>query len=256
MKRLLVVLFVSVWLGGCAQSQSLGPAKPVGNAAVVVISANNGQSSTSNWGSCGSTACAGGSGNSTSLTQTTGVSSPSVSGASMSLVFTSPANGNNALFYWKPGTCDICTWARFEADVYVPSGVDNYEFDSFIVTPTLDGMFGKQCNTVTGYWQYSNQTSSWTNGPISCSLSTGAWHHLIFSDSWDPADTSCGSFPALHFGTITIDGVTSSWGSPSICATVIPVGWAHTFGCQFQMDSSSATTLTEYVDNVNCWGGQ
>jgi hypothetical protein len=251
MKELSLVLLLL--LGGCAQS--LGPAKPTGTSAVVVSEANNGQASATNWGSCGSTACAGGAGNSTSLTQAPGIASPSVSGASMSLAFTSPASGNNALFYWKPATCDTCTWVRFETEVYVPSGVANYEFDSFIVTPTLDGMFGKQCNTVSGYWQYANQTSAWTNGPIPCVLSTGAWHHLIFSDSWDPSDTSCSSFPTLRFGSITIDGVVNSWAGTTICATAIPGGWTHTFGCQFQMDSSSAATLTEYVDDVNCWGG-
>jgi hypothetical protein len=174
----------------------------------------------------------------------------------MALAFTSPASGNNALFDWKPGTtCDTCTWVRFETYVYLPANVANYEFDSFIITPTVDGMFGKQCNTVTGFWQYANQTSGWTNGPIACSLSTGVWHHLIFSDSWNPADTSCSSFPTERFGSITIDGVTSSWGGATICATAIPVGWTHIYGCQFQMDSSAIADLTEYIDNVSCWVG-
>jgi hypothetical protein len=47
-----------------------------------------------------------------------------------------------------------------------------------------------------------------------------------------------------------------SWGSTSICATPIPIGWSHTYGCQFQMDSNSSATLTEYVDSVNCWTGE
>jgi hypothetical protein len=175
----------------------------------------------------------------------------------MALAATFPASGNNVLFHWQPGTtCDTCTWVRFETDVYVPASVANYEFDSFIVTPTMDGMFGKQCNTTSHFWQYANQTSAWTNGPIACSLSTGVWHHLIFSDSWDPADTSCGGFPTLRFGSITIDGVTHSWAGTTICGTAIPSGWTHTFGCQFQMDSSAAASVTEYVDNVNCWGGK
>jgi hypothetical protein len=175
----------------------------------------------------------------------------------MALEATFPASGNNVLYYWKPGTCDTCTWIRFETDVYVPAGIANYEFDSFIITPTMDGMFGKQCNTVSGYWQYANQTSSWTDGPIPCVLSTGVWHHIIFSDSWDPADTSCGAgFPVLRFGSITIDGVTHSWAGTNMCATAIPGGWTHIYGCQFQTDSSASGTRIEYVDNVSCWVGK
>ena len=248
--KLAPLLLLTLCLPACGQYTSYGHS---GVPSTVLVSAVNIQNSLTNWTSCGSTACAGGAGNSTSLTQTTGISSPSVSGASMSVAFTSPATGNNALFINKPvTTCDTCTWARYDIEAYLPTGVANYEYDSFIVTTTLDGMFGKQCNTITGYWQYANQTSGWTNSAIACSLSTGAWHHLIFSDSWNPADTSCSGKPALRFGTVTIDGVTHSWGSPSICATAIPVGWTHTVGCQVQMDSSSAATLTEYSDNVNC----
>ncbi len=251
MKIASILLLFSV---GCS-AQGLGPSRTSGNAATIVNMTGNGQASVTNWGNCVTAACAGGAGNGTTPTQTTGITTPSVSGASMALAFTSPASGNNVLFYWKPGTADTSTWIRFETDVYLPTGVANYEFDSFIITSTVDGMFGKQCNTVSGFWQYANQTSAWANGPIPCSLSTGVWHHLIFVDSWNPADTSCGGLPALHFGTITIDGVTSSWGNPSICATAIPSGWTHIYGCQFQMDSSSAGTLTEYVDNVSCWTG-
>jgi hypothetical protein len=134
---------------------------------------------------------------------------------------------------------------------YLPTGVANYEFDQFMITPTLDGSFGHQCNTVTGFWQYATQTSSWTNSAIPCSLTTGTWHHLVFNDSWNPADTSCGGKPTQHFGSITIDGVMSSWGVTA-CAEAIPVGWTHVVGCQFQMDSSSNATLTEYIDNANC----
>ncbi len=223
--------------------------------ASIINQASNGQNSTTNWGDCVTAACAGGLGNGTSPTITTGIVSPSVSGASMSLAFTSPASGNNFLGWWKPGTADTSTWIRNDFYVYLPIGVANYEFDSFIATMTTLGMFGHQCNTTTGYWQYANETSGWTNSTIACSLTTGVWHHLTFSDSWNPLDTSCSSYPGEHFGSVTIDGVTSSWGSPSICATVLPSGWTHVYGCQFQMDSSSAATLTEYVDEVNCWTG-
>ena len=222
-----------------------------GQAKTTLVSANDIQNSVTNWGSCGSTACAGGAGNSSALTQTTGVVSPSVSGASMSLAYSSPASGNNALWWNKPGNCDTCTWAQMDTYAYLPVGVVNNEFDQFIITPTLDGSFGHQCNHTTGFWQYATQTSAWTNSTIACSLTTGAWHHIIFNDSWNPVDTSCGGFPVQRFGTITIDGVTSSWGVTA-CAEAIPVGWTHTVGCQFQMDSSTSGTLTEYIDKVNC----
>ena len=257
MKRLLVGLLFTVVTGVCS-AQGLGPGKSSGNAAVIVSSYDNGQSSTTNWGCDGSTAKAGGAGNTYGITQTPGISSPSVSGASMALTATFPASGNNVLCWWKPGTADTGTWIRFATDVYLPSGLANNEFDPFIITPTLDAMFGTQCNRTSGYWQYANQTSMWYDGPIPCpgTLTTGVWHHLIFSDYWDPTDTSCGGFPTLHYGSITIDGVTSSWGGTTICATAIPSGWTHVYGCQFQMDSSTAATLTEYVDNVSCWVGK
>lgn len=250
--KFLIITILCLCLPACGQYTSYAHS----NSATVINAINNGQASTANWGSCVTSACAGGSGNGTGPTQNTGITSPSVSGSAMSLTFTSPAAGNNALFYWKPGTADTSTWVRFDTYVYLPTGVANYEFDSFIITPTLDGMFGKQCNTVSGFWQYANQTSAWFNGPIPCSLTTGVWHHLIFSDSWNPADISCGGYPSEKFGSITIDGVVYSWGSTSICATPIPIGWSHTYGCQFQMDSNSSATLTEYVDSVNCWTGE
>ena len=248
--RILALLVLSLCLPACncAQYTSYGHS---GIASTILVSAPNIQNSTTNWGSCGSTACAGGAGNSSALTQTTGISSPSVSGASMSLAFASPASGNNALWWNKPGNCDACTWAQMDIYAYVPTGVANYEFDQFMITPTLDGSFGHQCNTITGFWQYSTQTSAWTDSAISCSLTTGTWHHLVFNDSWNPADTSCGGKPTQRFGSITIDGVVHSWGVTA-CAEAIPVGWTHTVGCQVQMDSSSNATLTEYIDNANC----
>lgn len=177
----------------------------------------------------------------------------------MKLSFFSPASGNNALFWDKPSSCDSCTWIRFETDVYVPSGVANYEFDSFIVDQTdgRDFMWGKQCNTVSGYWQYANQNSSWTNGPIACSLSPNAWHHLIFDDYYVKGDTSCaGGVACDHWGSITVDGITQLWGGVTMPSDPLPTGWTRTYGCQYQMDSSSAGTLAEYADNLNCIAGK
>lgn len=251
------LLFSLCWVIAC--SQYTGYTHSGGKTSTVVNASNNGQASTSNWGNCVSTACAGGAGNTTSVTQTTGIVSPSVSGSAMALSATFPATGNNVLYYWKPAACDTCTWIKFDTYIYLPTGVANYEFDSFIFNKTngnWDAMFGKQCNTTTGFWQYANQTSSWTNGPIACSLTTATWHHLIFSDFYNPADTSCsGSAPCLHFGTITIDGVTSSWGGVTSPATVLNNTFSAIDGCQFQMDSSAASTAIEYVDNVTCWVG-
>lgn len=228
------------------------------NPATIMQYSTAGQAATTNWGTCGTTACAGGAGNSASLAQTTGVASPSVSGSAMALSFSSPASGNNALYYWKPGICDTCKWIRFEFDVWPSSGTANWEFDSFIVNTAnnVDAMFGKQCNTVSGFWQYANQSSSWTNGPIPCSLVAGTQYHIVFVDHYDPLDTSApGGLPWLYYDTITINGTTYSWAGSKIVATTVPTGWTHIFGCQFQMDSNAAATLTEYVDNVTCTVG-
>jgi hypothetical protein len=240
-----------MFLCGCAQGQM-----PVAtlSGSNVVVSASNGQSSTTNWGHCGITVCAGGAGNTTGINQTTGNVSPSVSGSSMGLVATFPASGNNVLYYWKPGVCDTCGTITFDSWVYLPSSVANYEFDSFIYdfTDNVDAMFGKQCNTTTGFWQYANQTSGWTNSSIVCSLSTATWHHLIFKDYWLHGDTSCGGSPCLHFGTLTQDGVVSNWGV-TLTTTTLPGGFTSATGCQYQLDSSASATVTEYVDKVNCW---
>lgn len=243
-----------------AHGQGLGPSRSTA-ASVIVSANNNGQASTSTWGNCGTTLCAGGAGNTTGISQTTGNASPSVSGASMGLLATFPASGNNVLYYWKPGpTCDTCTWIRYDLYAYVPAGVANYEFDSFIFNKSngnWNAMFGKQCNTVTGFWQYANAVSGWTNSAIVCSLSTSTWHHMIFSDFYSPSDTSCsGGVPCLHFGSLTIDGVTSSWGGVTLPITTLDPTFASIIGCQAQMDSSAAGSLTEYVDNVSCWVGK
>lgn len=219
------------------------------------------QVSTSNWGNCGSTACAGGAGNSASFTMTTGVASPSVSGASLQLSFSSPASGNNGLFYMKPGACDTCTWILYDFQWYVSSSAANHEADSFIFNKTngnWDAMFGHQCNTTTGHWQYANQTSSWTDTSMSCAaLTAGAWHHVIFYDWYLPTDTACtGGVPCEHFGTVTVDGVTASWGGATMPATTLNSGFSAVYGCQVQEDSNANATVTMYVDNYNCWVGK
>jgi len=258
MKRLTALLVIVSFQ--CAIAQSLGPARRNMKAATIVTASSNGQSSTTNWGSCGSAACAGGAGNSASLAQATGISSPSLSGSAMNLSFSSPASGNNALYYWKPGVCDTCTWVKFEFDVWPSANTANYEFDSFIFNKTngnWDAMFGKQCNTTTGHWQYANQSSAWTDTAIACSFTPGTHYHLIFSDFYTPSDTSCtGGVPCLHFGSITINGTTTSWGGVTMPATTLDPTWSSVFGCQFQMDSSSAATITETVDNVSCTVGK
>jgi hypothetical protein len=253
--RPLRVAILILLLCGCAYGQ-MAPVVASGNN--VIVAATGGQLSTSNWGNCGSTACAGGAGNTSGISQTTGNALPSVSGASMALIATFPATGNNVLFFWKPASCDVCETATHDSWVYVPTGVANYEFDQFIYdqADNVDAMFGHQCNTTTGFWQYANQTSGWTNGPIACSLSTATWHHLIFSDYWRHGDTACGGSPCLHFGSIQIDGVTNSWGGITLTTTALPGGFTRAIGCQYQMDSSAASTATEYVDLVNCWMGR
>lgn len=227
---------------------------------------SNQQFSTANWGNCGSTACAGGAGNSGSFTMTTGIASPSVSGASLQLSFSSPASGNNGLFWMKSGTCDTCKWVRYDLWSYPSPNADNHEYDSFIFNKTYfpsggtttgwDAMFGHQCNTVDGHWQYANQTSGWKDGPT-CSLSASAWHHLIFYDWYDPADTSCtGGVPCEHFGYIIQDNVMIPWNGITMPATALNATWGATVGCQVQEDSSANATVTAYVDYFSCWVGK
>lgn len=245
--RKILILFILFPLTACAQF-TIGKA----HSPSIQVSVSNLQNSATNWTNCGTTLCAGGAGNSSALSETPGIASPSLSGASMALTYTSPATGNNALFIYKPvATCDTCKTAHTEIHVYLPSGVANFEYDHSIVTTTLDGSFGHQCNRTTGFWQYSGQTSLWIDSAIPCTLTLGAWHTLVFDDYWNPEDTSCaGGFPVEHFGTLEIDGVVNSWGV-TVCAETIPAGWTHTLVSQVQMDSNSAATLTEYIDYMN-----
>ena len=78
--RILALLVLSLCLPADAQYTGYGHSGP---ASTVLMQANNIQNSVTNWGNCGTTICAGGAGNSSALTQTTGIESPSLSGAAI-----------------------------------------------------------------------------------------------------------------------------------------------------------------------------
>ena len=222
-----------------------------------VVTSNNQQASTTNWKPvCILTACnPGGTNAPASTVLTAGISSPSLSGASMQLSETTLATSTqtNALFVHLAPSCDACRYFTFDFETY-PVGfgsTDNLEADygNFDLTDMLDIMFGGQCNYSNGLWQIANQTSGWTSTAVSCTaLTDGAFHHVIL--------TGHVVGTTQNYDTISIDGTVHTIGM-TLPVTALPTGYASTMFTQFQLDkgaTTSAQTLTTYIDNVNFTG--
>lgn len=217
----------------------------------------NVQNTLTNWSTCILPGCnPGGSGTPTATSQTINNASPSRSGASMQFSQTTSSNYTNVLWPFKPTACDSCT--SFNSDFWVyltyfgnPSEMDSFNFDK---THNIMNMWGLQCNYTAGYWQIANDTSSWTNTPVACTLSTG-WHHIQVHNHRIIGDTGCGGLGCNYYDYLIVDGVAHTLNMTEPAET-LPSGWTSTTGFQFQIDIgtvSGSTTETMNLDNASFW---
>lgn len=199
----------------------------------------------SGWGSCGSTACASGSGTGSywiAQSQTT----PSLDGASMEL-YNSGAWAN-ALWWKKLGAND---WAsNFLWDFYIwvdnasLTGAQALEFDVFQFLGGYNYMIGSQCDYAAGFWDiWDEYHGHWVHAGIPClKFSAGAWHHIQWYVRRVPNTYT------YHYDTLIVDGA----GFP-VNATYSAkyIGWSDNFGAQYQLDvNGTGVGYHEWIDKA------
>jgi hypothetical protein len=204
----------------------------------------------SGWGSCGSSACAGGRGSSSywmARYQTT----PSMDGSSVE--FSNSGVYDNALFWKKLGANN---WARnllwdfyLRVDDASVGAAQNLEFDVFQFMGGYKYIMGSQCNYSAGVWDiwnqyaYTSSTSGWRHTSIPCpKFTANVWHHI----QWYVQ-----SIPSTHsykYISLVVDGH-----SHAINQTYRAKynGVNDTVGVQWQLDvNASGHRYHEWVDKA------
>ena len=160
----------------------------------------------SKWTSC--TVCAGknGSGPSASYSQTTYVSSPSMTGSSSKFSIGGSTPYANALWWKQLGGNSSAHNFKYDLYFYLknPTAAQALEFD---VNQSVGGhkyIFGTECNIKGSHtWRVWSAATSWVSTGIPCGMpSAYKWHHL----TWNFQRTSTGK---VKFVSVTLDGKTS-----------------------------------------------
>jgi hypothetical protein len=198
----------------------------------------------SKWTSCTVCAGAGGNGKTATYSQTTYVSSPSMSGASSKFSI-GGSNPYAAALWWKQlGPNDGAHHFVYDLYFYMknPSASQALEFD---VNQSLNGrkfIFGTQCDIKgSKTWDVWAAGKGWLNTSIPCSAPTAyKWHHVIleFQRTTDNK---------VKFVSVTYDGKKSYFNrtySPKSSS-------AHELNAAFQMDGDkNMTDYQTWLDKV------
>jgi hypothetical protein len=220
---------------------------------------------TTGWQLCEGS-CAGGN-NPTQVTQTFGISPPSIDGTSMKLLLSGPSGANNG-WYYNTGAKDTATSFTLDMEFNIPSTtyVQALEFDQFQYLHAGSGgvsantrlYIGTECITGSIWKVWDSSGVGWVNVPgATCSytVSPTAFNHLTIATHRVTGDTSCtGGYPCMYYDSITLNGkvVVSNIKTN---AGGLPVGWGEQTGFMIQLDTNStcgsACTIQEYVDKGN-----
>lgn len=205
----------------------------------------------SNWGGCGSRACAGGAGDASVFWMAPFQTTPSVDGSSAEFYISGPEYAN-ALHWKKFAAQNAATnylWDFWVLGDSASLTAQAMEFDLFTVVP-INGqnrkfMFGTQCDFAAGVWDGWNEpTQHWVHTSIPCGrFPANTWHHIVWY--LRRMGTNNGS---LQYVSLTVDGVVHQLNliEPSTATT-----WTPGLGIQFQQDEGkSATPFHEWVDTV------
>jgi hypothetical protein len=198
----------------------------------------------SGWQSCSSCAGAGGTGATASVTTSTGIASPSLSGDSRIFTIASSSSYADALWWKQLGAADSATNLVYDVYFYLKTPQDSQalEFDNNQANGHMRFIFGTQCNIAAGVWDvYGNADGKWLSTGIPCKRpSAYTWHHL----TWEFKRTST----QLTYIAFTLDGVkhyvnrTYTGRSSSV----------NELNVAFQMDMrSDHVTYSTWLDNVS-----
>ncbi|HEV2987010.1 MAG TPA: Ig-like domain-containing protein [Candidatus Angelobacter sp.] len=196
------------------------------------------------WANCTVCAGAGGNGPSAAFGTQQGVSSPSLSGASMQFSIGGSTPYSDALWWKQLGGNNGITHFQYDVDFYLtnPGAAQALEFDVNQSNGVYKFIFGTQCDIRgAGAWDvWDTAGHAWVNTGIPCSApSAYQWHHLTWELFRDDSQT--------HFVALTLDGVKhyvnmAFWVQPSSVSEI---------NVAFQMDGDYAQHAYDvWLDNV------
>jgi hypothetical protein len=200
------------------------------------------------------------------ISQTNGISTPSLDGQSMELSFVGPVLGSgqttNVLAPYKVGANNNVTKYVGIYHVYFPtvSNIEAAEYDQFGFHSGHRFMQGSECDspaTSTGLWRIWNQAASsggggWVSTSAPCTILTtpNVWHTIQWNTHIDPiTSTSCSGQPCMYYDSLIVDGTTYTLNltEPSYTSSD-----PDNNGIQFQLDIGAAGgTGIEYVDEMS-----
>jgi hypothetical protein len=197
----------------------------------------------SEWGSCGTAACAGGSGTS-SFWMAQNQTTPSLSGSSME-VYNSGV-GANALWYMHLGANDSVS--NFLWDFYVQldsasaTAAQALEYDAFQFVGGYNYMIGSQCDYAGKKWDvWDELNDKWVATTVPCTpLAPNVWHHIQWYVQRVPNTTT------YHYVTLVVDGTPYTVNQTFSAKNN---GWADNLGVQYQLDvNSTGAGYHEWID--------
>lgn len=218
----------------------------------------------------------GGSGVANPVSQVSGISVPSLSGASMLFSSTSqPGAQTNVLWPVKSpfGSCNLCTYFLEIHDYFWPSTstASSKEDDSFSFDPSrgirlmAGGQYCRQASGCPGGvqgWDYGgNSNVPWTFSGVTAGGTLNVWHnykklfHAVTAEYTTKPCSASGSWPYIYLDQLVIDNTIFDNGGTGwkFCANALPAGWSSLTGPQAQNDIASHTTATAdttYWDNI------
>ncbi len=196
------------------------------------------------WQNCTVCAGAGGNGPSANFGTLQGVSSPSLSGASMQFSIGGSTPYSDVLWWKQLGGSNGITHFQYDLDFYLtnPGAAQALEFDVNQSNGTYKFIFGTQCDIKRdGAWDvWDTANHAWVNTGVPCSApSAYQWHHLTWELYRDDSQA--------HFVALTLDGVKhyvnmAFWVQPSSVSEI---------NVAFQMDGDYAQhPYDAWLDNV------
>jgi hypothetical protein len=197
----------------------------------------------SGWGSCGSVACAGGSG-AGSYSMLQNQTTPSMDGNSMQIV--RDGVWANALWWKHVGVNNSAhnfVWDfYFQVDAATLTSGQALEFDAFQFVDGYNYMIGTECNYGSGYWDtWDQSTGHWVRSTLTCPKFTAdKWHHIQFYVTTDTTNHT------YTYVTMVVDGVSRPM---NITQKAKDVGWSNNSGVQFQLDvNASGSPIKAWIE--------
>lgn len=200
------------------------------------------------------------------ISQTNGITTPSLDGKSMKLSFVGPSlpsgQTTNVLAPYKVGANNNAVTYIGVHHVYLPtvSNIEAVELDQFGFHNGHRYMMGSECDspaTSTGYWRIWNQAANsgggaWVQTTVPCTILTTAatWHQIQWNTHIDPiTSTACSGQPCMYYDELTVDTVTYPI---NLAEPSYPSGDGDNNGIQFQLDIGAAGgTGTIYEDEMS-----